>query len=160
MEIRKIAQALKENEELLGAFYRVCVKLFPQAATEFERLAVEEDGHAHLFGKVLAEMDRRPDQWKIGKISLTTLTLINAQIRRAVEEASSGKSAPRYALTFLRSVENSLSERHLEKALLTENQEFSGYLQQVNGAFAEHLKRLDDLERKLFPGPSQSMFSL
>ncbi|HNV69931.1 MAG TPA: hypothetical protein PKO06_09550 [Candidatus Ozemobacteraceae bacterium] len=160
METRKIALALKENEELLASFYRVCIKLFPSAATEFERLAMEEDGHAQLFAKVIVDIDRHPDAWRPGKISLTTLTLIGAQIRRAMEEAVSGASAPRYALTFLRSAENSLGERHLEQALLTDNQEMSGYLQHVNGAFSQHLKRLDELERKLFPGPVQSIFSI
>ncbi|EKD82335.1 MAG: hypothetical protein ACD_39C01353G0003 [uncultured bacterium] len=150
MEIANIAVVLKQNELLFADLYRECVKLFPDYAKEFETLALEEEGHAAIVDSVIEEISDHPENWRPGKVSLQTLRFVQQQIRNTLKEIRTGQCAPRYAITALRSYEQGMCERSVEKVLETDVPEFKHLLSLIAEGFSTHLRCLQELERKIF----------
>jgi len=152
MELANIAVVLKQNELLVAELYRVCKKLFPDYSREFETLALEEEGHAAIIDSLIEEIAEKPEEWSPGKVSLQTLRLIQDQLKNTLAEVRSGSCSSRYALTALRSFEQSMCERSAERALVTEVPEYKHLLALFAEGFDNHLRCLQDLEKKIFPG--------
>lgn len=150
MELTNIAVTLKQNELIFAEFYRECAKLFPDYASSFESIALEEEGHAAIIDSIIEEISNHPERWRQGKVSLQTLQLIQKQMKTNLEEVRSGKCAARYAITSLRSYEQSMSERSVEKILDTDVPEYKILLSLISEGFDLHLKSLQDLERRIF----------
>lgn len=150
MELTNIAVILKQNELLFAELYRECARLFPDYAREFESIALEEEGHAEIIASIIEEISNHPENWRPGRVSLQTLQLIQKQIQTTLEEIRSGKCAARYAITSLRSYEQSMSERSVEKILDTDVPEYKNLLSLISEGFDLHLRQLQDLERKIF----------
>ncbi|MBU1106606.1 MAG: hypothetical protein KKB51_08080 [Candidatus Riflebacteria bacterium] len=150
MELANIAVVMKQNELLFAQLYQECARLFPDFKKEFETLAAEEEGHAAILDSIIEEIADRPENWRPGKVSLQTLRIIQEQIQDTLLEVKTGQCAPRYAITALRSYEQSMSERSVEKVLETDVPDFQDRLALVTQGFDTHLKCLQDLERKIF----------
>ncbi|HAE39709.1 MAG TPA: hypothetical protein DCG57_13910 [Candidatus Riflebacteria bacterium] len=150
MEIASIAVVLKQNELLFADMYRECVRLFPDYAREFEALALEEEGHAAIIDSVIEEISEHPENWRQGKVTLQTLRFIQNQIKATLKEIRQGQCDPHYAITALRSYEQSMCERSVEKALESDVAEFKHLLSLVAEGFATHLRCLQELEHKIF----------
>lgn len=167
MEIASIAVVLKQNELLFADMYRECARLFPDYAKEFAALALEEEGHAAIVDSVIDEISDHPESWRQGKVTLQTLRFIQNQIKNTLKEIRLGECAPHYAITALRSYEQSMCERSAEKVLDTDVPEFKNLLALIAEGFETHLNCLKELERKIFktsdifdslndlPGPAQ-----
>lgn len=151
MNTIELAKLLEKNERLFGDLYRECARLFPNHSGEFLSLAREEDHHSQLFQKIITAIEISPDKWKIGKVSVQTVEVLQKQIEETLLEIRSAKVAPRYAITVLRSYEQGLSERKLDRLLLTDDSDFKESIEIICKGFDQHLKRLQDLEIKIFP---------
>jgi len=150
MEIVNIAMVLKQNELLFAQLYQECVRLFPDFKNEFEMLVAEEEGHAAIIDNIIKEITDKPENWRPGKVSLRTITVIQEQIQATLAEVKSDQCAPRYVITALRSYEQSMSERAVEKVLDTDVPEFKLQLCLVAEGFTNHLNCLQELEKKIF----------
>ncbi|PKL49227.1 MAG: hypothetical protein CVV42_06785 [Candidatus Riflebacteria bacterium HGW-Riflebacteria-2] len=150
MELANIAVVLKQNELLVAELYRECKKLFPDYSKDFESLALEEEGHAAIIDSIIEDIADKPEEWKPGKVSLQTLRVIQAQLKKTLSEVRSGEFAPHYALTALRSFEQSMCERSVERTLVTEVPEFQHLLGLFAEGFVTHNRFLQELEKKIF----------
>ena len=157
-ELSRLIALLKGNEEAFAALYREGGRLFPSEADEFERLAREEEGHAGLFANIQSDQAAHPGRWRMGKISVTTCEGVQARARSVLEEVRQGKAAPRYLLTSLASLEQSMAERSLHKIIETDEPRLADALRHISQGFTDHFKRLQDLEARLFPPTQPPLF--
>lgn len=157
-QLSRMIAVLKQNEELFAALYREGSRLFPDAAEEFERIAREEEGHASLFANIQSDLAAHPDRWRLGRITLETCEGMQTRIKTVLEEVRQGKAAPRYLLTSLASLEQSMVERALHKIIETDEPRLADALRHISQGFTDHFKRLQDLEARLFPPTQPPLF--
>jgi len=161
MEVKKIVELLCQNESLFAEIYRECARLFPDFKDEFESFASEEQVHADMFARMLGDIGQSPEKWRLGKVSVRTIEIVNQQAKEALAEIRGGRTAPRYAITVMRSFEQGMGERSSEKLFETDNELFKSEVASVRNSFTGHLSRLQELERKIFPrSAKEEMFEI
>lgn len=151
MEIRRLVELLHQNELLFAEMYRECARLFPEYRDDFDVFVREEQMHANIFARVASDIASSPENWRIGRVSVRTLEIVQQQINEALAEIRSGKVAPRYAITALRNFEQSMGERAAEKLIETDSEYLKAEIACIRNGFTDHLTRLQELERKIFP---------
>lgn len=149
METLELAKILRENELLMGQLYAECQKLFPVHAKEFRNLELEEDGHAFLLEEIIQDIKEAPENWKPGRMTVSTAKLFKKQLEDTIAEIRDGAVSPKYAITFAVSTELSLSEKDYSRALINDEQRFKVALQTLANGFAEHYQRLKALEKEI-----------
>lgn len=149
MEVLELAEVLRENELLMGRLYAECEKLFPDFASEFHNLNLEEQGHAFLLDEIIADIKDFPDAWSLGGMSIATARLFKDQLEKNITEIREGRVSPKYAITFAISTELSLSEKDYSRALKNEDHRFKVAMQSLANGFTEHYQRLKNLEKKI-----------
>ncbi|GAB4272785.1 MAG: hypothetical protein Kow0029_11840 [Candidatus Rifleibacteriota bacterium] len=154
----ELAKILRENELLIGDLYGECSRLFPDYSEKFRNLQLSEQGHAFLLEKILDDMRLNPNNWQPGKLSLKTAQLINDCIKQALKEIKEDKVAPRYALTFAKSIELSLSEKEFSKIFITNDTEFKKALSELENGFKQHFADLLNIEDEVFGNRSEFDF--
>ncbi|NLI77802.1 MAG: hypothetical protein GX442_15370 [Candidatus Riflebacteria bacterium] len=157
-QLSRMIAVLKQNEELFAALYREGGRLFPALAEEFERIAREEESHASLFAGIQSDLAAHPDRWRQGRITLETCEGMQMRIKAVLEEVRQGKVAPRFLLTSLASLEQSMVERSLHKIIETDEPRLADALRHISQGFTEHFRRLQDLEARLFPPTQPPLF--
>lgn len=150
MELAAVADLLRTNELLVSRLYLECARLFPEYGVEFSVLAREEEFHASVLTDIIREISADPGLWRLGKISGQTILLLQSNLKQALEDLITGKVAPRYGITVLRSFELGMSERMVGNVLINENPEALKQLSIIDNGFSDHLKRLQDLEKRIF----------
>ena len=161
MEIKKIVELLCQNELLFAEIYRECARLFPDFKDDFESFAREEQEHSDMFARMLDDIGKNPGNWRLGKVSVLTIEIVNQQAKEALAEIRGGHTAPRYAITVMRSFEQGMGERSSEKLFETDNELFKSEVAVIRNSFTGHLSRLQELERKIFPRSSrEEMFEI
>lgn len=150
MEAAVIARLLRKNELEVARLYLECARLFPGFGGDFEKLAAEEEFHAAVLSGILSEIETSPGDWQVDKVTSQTLELLNRNLCEALENVATGRVAPRYALTVLKSFEQSMTEMVVSKILVCSMQNQSGALSVIDDSFSGHYKRLTDLERIIF----------
>ncbi|NCB39380.1 MAG: hypothetical protein EOM80_11490 [Erysipelotrichia bacterium] len=161
MEIQNLVELLRTNELLIADIYRECEKLFPAFKDDFAVFVREEEAHAELFTKITEDFKAGNSQWQKGKVSLITIEIVQKQLKEVLAEIRSGKVAPRYAITALRSFEQGMSERSIEKLITTDSEVFKQATAEINKGFVTHLTRLQELEIKIFPrGDKERIFEI
>ncbi|HNX75877.1 MAG TPA: hypothetical protein PLM07_02850 [Candidatus Rifleibacterium sp.] len=151
MEIKRFVEVLRQNELLFADMYRECVRLFPAHKEDFEVFVREEEAHACVFARIAADLAAHPANWRMGKVSLRAIEVVQQQIKDALVEIRSGNSAPRYAITMLRNFEQGMGERASEKVLETDSESLQKEVAAIRDGFTGHLTRLQQLEREIFP---------
>lgn len=150
MELANLAVVLKQNELLVADLYHECARLFPNYSQKFEELAQEEEGHAAIIDSVIDDIVENPQNWRPGKVSLQTLRIIQQQLKDQLTEVKSGACSSRYALTFLRSFEQGMTERSVEKVLETDEPRCQNLMSVFSEGFSMHNSCLQELEKKIF----------
>jgi len=150
MESALIASLLQKNELVVARLYSECARLFPKFCRDFEQLATEEEFHAAVFSDIIVEIESAPGDWQVNKISSKTAELLNRHLNEALEEIAGGHVAPRYALTVLKSFEQSMTEMAAAKILVYSGQKSGINLTVIDDSFPGHYKRLIDLEKQIF----------
>ncbi len=150
METLAIADLLRENELAVASLYRECARLFPQVAADFSLLAEEEEFHASLFGRVMKQIETCPESWKTSKITRQTVEVLHKYLQQTLEEVISGKVAPRYALTALKSFELGMTEKRVGSMLVCLAVDCDEDISLIDQGFDRHLKKLFELETKIF----------
>jgi hypothetical protein len=151
VEINQLVELLRQNELLFAELYRECARLFPDYKIEFEEFVSEENAHAAVFAKIAEDIRLHPDNWRMGKVSIKTVEIVQNQINEALAEIRSGRVAPRYAITALRNFEQGMGERAAEKLIETSSEYLKNEVAGIRSGFTGHLQRLQQLERKIFP---------
>lgn len=150
MEAAVIARLLRKNELLVAGLYLECARLFPQCRSDFEKLSAEEEFHAAVLSDVISSIEAFPGDWHVNKVTSQTLELLNHNLGEALENIAAGRSASRYAITVLKSFEQSMTEMAVSKILISSMNKQSEILSVIDDSFSGHYKRLVDLERKIF----------
>jgi rubrerythrin len=160
MDLARLIALLKKNEEALASLYREGARLFPTEAEVFHKLAQEEEGHATLFTNIQDDLAGHPERWRPGpgRVTADTLEQLQARIDHLLDEVRQGKVAPRYLLTSLASLEQSLAERSADRLLATDEPRLADALRHIAQGFVDHFKRLQQLEARLFPPTQPSLF--
>lgn len=150
MEAAVIANLLRKNELLVARLYLECARLFPDFSDDFKRLASEEEFHAAVFNDIMADIATSPGNWKVEKISALTVDILHQHLTAAINDVVSGKAAPRYAITILKSFEQGMTERAVSRILICSDSNQSGNLAIIDDSFKEHYMRLLNIEKRIF----------
>ncbi len=151
MEINRLVELLHQNELLFAEMYSECARLFPANKEEFEEFVRDEKAHAAVFSRIAEDIRLHPENWRMGKISVQTIEIVQKQIKEALGEIRSGNTAPRYAITVLRNFEQGMGERAAERLLETDSAKHKSEVSHIRDGFTGHLQKLQELERKIFP---------
>ncbi len=137
-------------ERSLRDYYSVCLQKLPQHDESWKKLIAQEEKHAQMFEAIKECLKKNVDSWKRGKFRPQALQIVINDVQARKREFEEGKIAPKYALTFISDVENSMLESSLKDAFTCVDPQVQAELSKIQHETKEHRKLLQDIIKEHF----------
>lgn len=137
-------------EEAMAEYYRACATRFPEHDAAWQQLIAEEQKHAAIFRSIRESLRQDVNSWTRGKFRPQAVQVITDDVRSKTRDLLEGRMAPKYALTFIADVENSLLESCLADAFKSVDPAKQAMVNRVQGETRQHRQLLRDILQKVF----------
>ncbi len=119
-ELDELLGLLIENERQIGRYYRTMVDLIPEHKATWESLSSQEEGHAAALEGIRQAAQENPGLYAPGKYSPDAVRMTIRETGEMIGKIERREVHPRYAVTFVTDIENSLLESRVEQAVKTD----------------------------------------
>lgn len=119
-ELDELLGLLIENERQIGRYYRTMVDLIPEHKATWESLSSQEEGHAAALEQIRQAAQENPGLYAPGKYSPDAVRMTIRETGEMIGKIERREVHPRYAVTFVTDIENSLLESRVEQAVKTD----------------------------------------
>jgi rubrerythrin len=137
-ELDDLLGLLIENEREIGRYYRAMVDLIPEHKATWESLSSQEEGHAAALEEIRKAVKENPRLFAPGKYALAAVRTTIRETGEMIGKIRRREVHPRYAVTFITDIENSMLENQLDQAVKTDVVEVQNTLNRLSGQTTSH----------------------
>jgi rubrerythrin len=144
-ELDELLGLLIENERQVGRYYRTMVDLIPEHKATWESLSSQEEDHAAALEEIRQAAKENPRLYAPGKYAPAAALMTIRETGEMIGKIERREVHPRYAVTFVTDIENSMLESQMEQAVKTDVAEVRNTLNRLR----EQTKGHRDLLRSI-----------
>ena len=137
-ELDELLGLLIENERQIGRYYRTMVDLIPEHAATWESLSSQEEGHAATLEKIRQAARENPRLYAPGKCSPAAVRMTIRETGEMIGKIQRREVHPRYAVTLITDIENSILESQVDQAVETDLVEVQNTLNRLREQTESH----------------------
>lgn len=137
-ELEELLEALIQNEREFGLYYAALVSFIPEHAAMWLLLSQQEKHHAEVLQQIRQAVAEAPHLYSVGTYNADSVRAVTRDVHNKIGEIERQEIHPRYAVTFITDMENSLFESQLDKAVETDVAEVQDSLKKLSQETSTH----------------------
>lgn len=130
-EVAELLDVMIESERQIGCYYDAMEGFIPEHEATWRTLSQQERQHAAALVNVLRAAEGAPHRVAPGRFTAAAARHMIRDVAETIQKIEQGEIHPRYALSFIRDIEQALLENHVDQAVETDDPEIRAILQKL-----------------------------